>query len=147
MSIASVFLRALEFYEGIIVLTSNRVGTFDEAFQSRIRVALRYEPLTTQSRRAIWKNFFDMLADDDDEIRVDIPGLDRRLDELASHRMNGRQIRNILLTARQLALHRDESLGWGHLTQVLRLSDNFNKYLREVKGHSDEEWAKVQALR
>lgn len=130
-----------------MILTSNRVGTFDEAFQSRIRVALRYEPLTAQSRRQIWRNFFNMLADDDDEVRVDIPGLDRRLDELAAHRMNGRQIRNILLTARQLALHRQESLGWAHLMQVLRLSDDFNKYLTDVKGHSDEDWAKMQALR
>lgn len=35
-ALASVFLRVLEYYEGILILTSNRVGTFDEAFRSRI---------------------------------------------------------------------------------------------------------------
>jgi AAA+ superfamily predicted ATPase len=30
-SLASVFLRTLEYYNGILILTSNRVGTFDEA--------------------------------------------------------------------------------------------------------------------
>ncbi|KAH8655432.1 hypothetical protein BX600DRAFT_469621 [Xylariales sp. PMI_506] len=146
-SLVSVFLRALEFYDGIIFLTSNRVGTFDEAFQSRIRIALRYEPLALQSRRAIWKNFFEMLDEDDEEIRVNIRGMDQRLDELAAYKINGRQIRNVLLTARQLAVHRQERLEWDHLKQVLNLSDSFNKYLREVKGHSDEDWAKSQALR
>ena len=31
-ALVSVFLRVLEYYEGILVLTSNRIGTFDEAF-------------------------------------------------------------------------------------------------------------------
>jgi hypothetical protein len=146
-SLVSIFLRSLEFYEGIIFLTSNRVGTFDEAFQSRIRVALRYEPLSVQSRRMIWSNFFNMLLDDDQDVGVNIPSLERRLDDLAKYKINGRQIRNVLLTARQLALHRQENLEWSHLQQVLKLSDSFNKYLNEVKGHSDEDWAKSQALR
>lgn len=39
-ALVSVFLRALEYYEGILILTTNRVGTFDEAFKSRIQLAL-----------------------------------------------------------------------------------------------------------
>lgn len=142
-----MFLRVLEYYEGIMILTSNRVGTFDEAFQSRIRVALRYEPLSFQSRKAIWQNFFEMLVDDDKEIKVSIRGLDDRLEQLAGYKMNGRQIRNILLTARQLALHRRGSLEWKDLEQALILSDNFSKYLKDIKGVSDEAWAKSQSLR
>lgn len=41
----SVFLRILEYYEGILFLASNRVGVFSEAFKSRIHVALYYPPL------------------------------------------------------------------------------------------------------
>lgn len=130
-----------------MILTSNRVGTFDEAFQSRIRVALRYEPLTSNSRKAIWRNFFEMIEEDDEEIKVNIRGLEGRLDDLAGYKINGRQIRNVLLTARQLALYQKESLEWEHLSQVLKLSDNFNKYLKDIKGVSDEDWAKSQALR
>lgn len=40
-ALVSNFLRALEYYEGILILTTNRVGTFDEAFKSRIQLALR----------------------------------------------------------------------------------------------------------
>lgn len=42
----TVFLRVLEYYNGILFLTTNRVGTMDEAFKSRIHVSLYYPPLT-----------------------------------------------------------------------------------------------------
>ncbi|KAF9875578.1 hypothetical protein CkaCkLH20_06959 [Colletotrichum karsti] len=146
-SLVSIFLRVLEYYEGIIILTSNRVGTFDEAFQSRIRVALHYEPLTKKFRKAIWSNFFEMLTEDQDDINVDIRNMEGRLEELADYKMNGRQIRNIVLTARQLAMEEGESLEWKHLSQVLTLSRKFNEYLEKVKGHSNEDWAVSQQIR
>jgi SpoVK/Ycf46/Vps4 family AAA+-type ATPase len=49
-SLVSVFLRTLEYYDGILILTSNRVGTFDEAFKSRIQVALHYPNLDRVAR-------------------------------------------------------------------------------------------------
>ncbi|KAK3941752.1 P-loop containing nucleoside triphosphate hydrolase protein [Diplogelasinospora grovesii] len=35
-AITSIFLRHLEYYQGILLLTTNRLDSFDEAFQSRI---------------------------------------------------------------------------------------------------------------
>ncbi|KAI0117971.1 P-loop containing nucleoside triphosphate hydrolase protein [Nemania sp. FL0031] len=60
-ALVSVFLRVLEYYEGILILTSNRVGTFDEAFKSRILLSLHYDNLTPGQRTKIWKNFFSRL--------------------------------------------------------------------------------------
>ncbi|PNP60836.1 hypothetical protein FNYG_14456 [Fusarium nygamai] len=60
-ALVSVFLRVLEYYEGILILTSNRVGTFDEAFKSRIQLSLHYESLTKNQRRTIWENFLNRL--------------------------------------------------------------------------------------
>ncbi|KAK1727011.1 uncharacterized protein BDZ83DRAFT_613939 [Colletotrichum acutatum] len=145
-SLVSVFLRLLEYYEGILILTSNRVGSFDEAFKSRIQVAIHYDNLTKMSRKAIWQNFFDMIEESTDE-DANMPELERRLDQLASEEMNGRQIRNVLLTARQLAKHRKERLDWEHLSQVIKTSAAFNKYLRAVRGHTDEQWARGESLR
>ncbi len=51
-----VFLRVLEYYDGILIITSNRVGTIDEAFKSRIQLALQYERLQEWQRRLIWEN-------------------------------------------------------------------------------------------
>jgi hypothetical protein len=189
----TVFLRILEYYEGILILTSNRVGTFDEAFKSRIQVAIHYDKLTKRSRRQIWQNFFDMLEEtpplkrkggseavgsapsssssllrdkgrradaptarakaeegEDGELPEEPPNvaeLEHHVDELASEEMNGRQIRNAIVTARQLAKHRRERLGWSHLSQVIRTAAAFNRYLEKVRGHDDEQWAKAEMLR
>lgn len=53
-SLVSVFLRLTEYYQGILFLTTNRVETFDEAFQSRIHMGIRYENLTAKARKKIW---------------------------------------------------------------------------------------------
>ncbi|CAI7642308.1 unnamed protein product [Penicillium pancosmium] len=58
-ALVSVFLRVLEYYEGILILTSNRVGTFEEAFKSRIQLALHYKNLSVDQRQRIWWNFLD----------------------------------------------------------------------------------------
>lgn len=87
-----------------------------------------------------------MIEESEDE-DANMAELERRLDELASHEMNGRQIRNAVLTARQLAKHERERLDWKHLSQVMKTSADFNKYLTTVKGHSDDQWAREEMLR
>ncbi|TKA81491.1 hypothetical protein B0A49_00543 [Cryomyces minteri] len=144
-SLVSVFLRTLEYYDGILILTSNRVGTFDEAFESRIQVALYYPNLDKASRKKIWKNFFDMLEDDEEDVNLD--ELNRHMDELGDQEMNGRQIRNVLSTARQLALYQKETLGWEQLEQAIRTARDFNKYLRTLHGHTDDQYAREKELR
>jgi len=57
-----VFLRKLEYYEGILFLTTNRIAQFDEAILSRIHLLLRYEALTQVARRQVWRNFLSRAA-------------------------------------------------------------------------------------
>jgi ATP-dependent Clp protease ATP-binding subunit ClpA len=59
-----VFLRALDYFQGILFLTTNRVGHFDEAFMSRIHLSLGYEPLSNNAREKIWDNLFKKLQQD-----------------------------------------------------------------------------------
>lgn len=40
-------------------LTTNRVQTFDAAFQSRIHISLEYSELDKKSRKGIWQGFLD----------------------------------------------------------------------------------------
>lgn len=54
-ALVSVFLRVLEYYRGILFLTTNRVGSFDEAFKSRIHLSLHYPPLDRQSTIKVWE--------------------------------------------------------------------------------------------
>ena len=145
-SFVSVFLRILEYYDGILILTSNRVGTFDAAFRSRIQVPLHYANLTKSSRRKIWQNFLDMLEELEEE--VDIAELERHLDDLAEDDMNGRQIRNCVTTARGLATFRKQRLGWKHFQQAIQTASEFQRYLNDVhEGLTEDEIAREDQLR
>jgi len=144
-SLVSVFLRILEYYDGILILTSNRVGMFDEAFKSRIQVALHYEKLDRSSRRKIWQNFIDMLEEDEEDVNFD--EIKSHLDDLAAKDLNGRQIRNVLTTARQLAIFRNDRLDWEHLTQALSVSSDFSAYLKRMQGHTDDQRARDEHWR
>ncbi|KAI5367120.1 Putative AAA+ ATPase domain, ATPase, AAA-type, core [Septoria linicola] len=57
--LVSIFLRVLEYYEGIMFLTSNRTSSFDRAFESRIHISLQYKDLEAKARKAIWQTFLD----------------------------------------------------------------------------------------
>ncbi|KAF2794256.1 P-loop containing nucleoside triphosphate hydrolase protein [Melanomma pulvis-pyrius CBS 109.77] len=144
-SLVSVFLRMLEYYEGILILTSNRVGTFDEAFRSRIHIALHYDDLNPRSRKQIWNNFLERLEDTEEVENVN--EIKDRVDELAKHNLNGREIRNALSTARQLATHAGVRMKWEHLELAIKTANDFGSYLRDVHGHSDREWAREARTR
>jgi SpoVK/Ycf46/Vps4 family AAA+-type ATPase len=144
-ALVSVFLRALEYYEGILILTSNRVGTFDEAFKSRVQLAMHYPDLDNDGRFEIWNNLVGALKDEGEAINFDeIKG---KLNVLARHRLNGRQIRNTINTARQLAKYKKETLAYSHFDQAVDVANDFEKYLVDARGHTDEEWARSQGTR
>lgn len=96
-NLVAIFLRTLEYYQGILFLTTNRIGTFDEAFISRIDVPIYFPALTNEQRTRIWSTFFRKLEEErQDKIRVagDVKyyvGEDRDLLDLE---WNGREIRS-----------------------------------------------------
>ncbi|KAF3099631.1 hypothetical protein TWF102_002299 [Orbilia oligospora] len=147
-ALVSVFLRVLEYYDGILILTSNRVGTFDSAFKSRIQLALHYDSLTHQQRIKIWQGFIKRLEDVAyDDIDIDELSLDKNIKKLAKHNLNGRQIRNNITTARQLALYKKEQMNMSHLESVIEVSQKFENYLQKVKSGTDEDLARDEGLR
>ncbi|KAJ9658264.1 hypothetical protein H2198_003837 [Neophaeococcomyces mojaviensis] len=146
-ALVSVFLRVLEYYEGILVLTSNRVGTFDDAFRSRIQLALHYPTLSQFQRSRIWENFIDRLETFNDKC-VNIADLRYHLEDLSKEEMNGREIRNVITTARQYAEYMGTTLIYDHLKDVIEISGRFDKYLGELRGgFTDDELAKDEGIR
>ncbi|KAL4986817.1 P-loop containing nucleoside triphosphate hydrolase protein [Aspergillus falconensis] len=144
-ALVSVFLRVLEYYSGILVLTSNRIGTFDEAFKSRVQLTLHYPTLDEASRRRIWSNFVTRLNRTNPEAKAD--QILERLDELGTFKLNGREIRNSIRTAMLLAEFRGESLQYSHLQDVIDVSNEFEQYLCDTHGHSASESARFQRIR
>lgn len=109
--VKSVFLRVLECYSGILILTTNRVGDFDEAVKSRVHCALYYPPLDRRNTKKIWKMNLDLLQRQNESPDCNMPvRFDRKeiLEFADSHwkdgsRWNGRQIKNAFQTAVALA--------------------------------------------
>jgi len=133
--------------QGILILTSNRVGTFDQAFKSRIQLALHYENLKKPQRKKIWRNFFTRLRDLG-ETEVDYDDLSDHLDDLAEEEMNGRQIRNAITTARQLAQFDGKKFSYAQLQHVIGVAGKFEGYLKDVKqGYSDDQLARDDGIR
>lgn len=115
--LVSIFLRILEYYEGILFLTTNRVDNIDAAFQSRIHISMQYNELSTNSRRHVWNNFLNLSGKG--KGKHGFSG--EEMDKLAGHRMNGREIKNVLKTAQLLASKKGEGLGYGHVASVLAI--------------------------
>ncbi|KAK3389467.1 cation channel-like protein [Podospora didyma] len=93
-SLVSIFLRQLEYFQGILFLTTNRVETFDDAFQSRIHIALRYDNLDHRAKKAIFKIFIERVRVLE---KMDlIPFTEEDFNILARHELNGRQIKNTI---------------------------------------------------
>ncbi|KAI0466166.1 P-loop containing nucleoside triphosphate hydrolase protein [Xylaria cf. heliscus] len=147
--LVSVFLRALEYYRGVLFLTTNRVQTFDEAFTSRIHVALHYGALTDTDRERIWANGFERLEREaEGRVRVAVTAREYAWGSagVRSLRWNGREIRNALQTA--VALAETEALDDEadvvmvtdkHLRSVVRMSRGFKNFMRHRRPRDDDD--------
>ena len=52
----------LEYYDGIHFMTTNRQGSFDQAFRSRVHVSLHYAFPLPKTRLKLWQLHFDILV-------------------------------------------------------------------------------------
>jgi hypothetical protein len=94
----TVFLRTLEYFQGIMFLTSNRVEEFDPAFSSRIHLRIPFKDPGADVRSVIWKN---LLPRDWSE---------ETCRGLAQIRLNGREIKNLIRTSTLVAKYDKEPL-------------------------------------
>ncbi|CUS14986.1 unnamed protein product [Tuber aestivum] len=167
-SLVSVFLRVLEYYSGILFLTTNRVGMFDEAFKSRIHISLYYPPLDRKAYLAVWDMNLTRTQEGKKNIQVDrveILGYAKR--HYKELKWNGRQIRNAFQTAIALAefdakkaavkagvegaedmIHPPAKLTRQKFVKVAKASKDFDEYLKEVySGLNDADLAELEEVR
>ena len=120
LTLTIVFLRTLEYYSGILFLTTNRADVMDDAVKSRVQVSLQYPRLGLIETLAIFQTNLDRLMDIEFE-RSRItgePALEVKSDGILAfaaahyHRnegsvnnppWNGRQIRNAFQIAPSIA--------------------------------------------
>ncbi|KAI5919615.1 hypothetical protein F4810DRAFT_686268 [Camillea tinctor] len=160
-ALVSVFLRVLEYYEGILFLTSNRVGVFDEALKSRLHMALYYPPLKWKPTQRIWETHLKKLADSG-LIDLEHNEILDYAEEFFNEQMesnsgigpvwNGRQIRNAFQSAVALAGYKHQGtekieLKREHFSKVAKVSRQFNNYLWSIHCKSDADKAMTWGIR
>ncbi|PKS11796.1 hypothetical protein jhhlp_001089 [Lomentospora prolificans] len=113
--LVSIFLRELEYFRGIVFLTTNLYHTIDPAFRSRVNLHLLFKPLSAEARESIWKKFLErvphvrvagaepLLLEEGkekkwkDEAEANLAGKgisEEDLKELGRWNLNGREIKN-----------------------------------------------------
>ena len=158
-AVVSVFLRVLEYYSGILFLTTNRIGTIDEAFKSRIHLSLYYPPLDARQTRKIWEINLDIIKENRPHVELDkgeilewATTLWYEYDKKEKQQWNGRQIRNACQTIAALAEYDGKSDGNNkitedHLEAVKQASTDFDRYMWQLYGYDDAHRAKKDRLR
>jgi len=118
-AMVAVFLRLLEYYQGVMFLTTNRAKKLDPAFFSRIHMALHYLPLAEEARTNIWNNLLSIRG---------ITGID--VASLAKIDINGRQIKNCVGNAVALSKQDNIPVNQSHFDIAI---DTINKFEEVLK--------------
>ncbi|KAH8900595.1 P-loop containing nucleoside triphosphate hydrolase protein [Thozetella sp. PMI_491] len=119
-AIVAVFLRLVEYYRGLLFLTTNKIENFDPAFYNRIHAIIEYTPLGKEARINIWRNLLHNRKRG--SINLDASWDDQRdtiYSLLGDLDMNGRDIRNLIRAAYGVAQAKKVPLGVRHITRVL----------------------------
>ncbi|KAK0379909.1 hypothetical protein CLIM01_02702 [Colletotrichum limetticola] len=167
-AVTSVFLRTLEYYAGILFLTSNRVGAIDPAFKSRIQMSLSYNDLDLPVTLKIYEKFIKRAKEEQRSTRTQNFKIKEkeimsfaekhynRLELEGRYTWNGRQIRNAFQTAIALVEYQyiskeaDEpkpSLGKKQFKKVAKGFKEFDDYLINVNGATEADEARREGWR
>ncbi|KZF22636.1 hypothetical protein L228DRAFT_131240 [Xylona heveae TC161] len=117
--LVTVFLRKLEYYQGILFLTTNRMIQFDEAIMSRIHLTIKYEDLTREFRREIWEHSLSKAHTVQGPAVVKLD----ELQQLDNIRLNGREIKHLTSIAHALATVDGEPVSYKHLEKAAESSE------------------------
>ncbi|KAM0248303.1 hypothetical protein ACHAP5_003473 [Fusarium lateritium] len=164
-ALVSIFLRTLEYYPGILFLTTNRVGALDEALTSRVHVSIFFPYLNMQQTVDLFSMNLkrsEMIAEQR-ATRTKAPKLIIKHDEIkqfaedqfldrpsqSSPWWNGRQIRNAFQIATSLAYADSPDdvetpqrfLRRHHFEQVLKFIKDYEQYRLNLFQKTDNELA------
>lgn len=80
---------------------------------------------------------------------IDFDGLEDHIDQLAKYVLNGREIRNTLMTGRQLSRFQKKPVTYNTLKHVLEVTNRFDTYLKDElnEGLDDNQVARETGTR
>ncbi|KAF1807836.1 P-loop containing nucleoside triphosphate hydrolase protein [Eremomyces bilateralis CBS 781.70] len=113
--LVAVFLKHLEYFPGVMFLTSNRKDEFDDAAESRIHIRLQYEALDVDRQANIWKSHLKGSHVPEDWDLDVCRELARKYD------INGREIKNLVHVSTAICRQRNRKLSISDIEQVYAL--------------------------
>ncbi|KAL8957512.1 MAG: hypothetical protein Q9193_005236 [Seirophora villosa] len=126
-ALVSVLLRVLEYYEGILILTTNRVLSFDVAIQSRIHLGVMFHDLDEKQTRSIIEVHLAKQIH-----KLTVAELDVFAQLAAAAVLNGRQIRNVISSAEAMVNGRkSKQITWDDIKSVLNQTKEFQQSLQD----------------
>lgn len=116
-AVVGTFLRILEYYKGILFMTSNKGDVIDDAILSRGTAHIRYQYPNDEQRRRLWEIFIN-------QYKVEIIG-EELLDELVKEfqQIGGRDIKNIIRLAGTMSRKKKKKLDIEIVRHVSKFKD------------------------
>ncbi|KAK8124349.1 uncharacterized protein PG998_000108 [Apiospora kogelbergensis] len=157
--VVSAFLRKMEYFGGLLFLTTNRVGHIDDAFISRIHAIIGFQRFDASRRGIMWDNLLNKLTKERKGSITISNGAKRFLKgpKVLEIDWNGRQIRNALQTAIALAEYEAKNMEdydperiiveVHHFEEVMSLNEEFRRYLNSINARNEAERAKARSWR
>lgn len=128
-AMVGIFLRLLEYFNGVMFLTTNRVKNFDKAFHSRISLAINYNEMDDTVRRQVWTNLLTAA-----NISIGKNGVN--VDTLVKMPLNGRQIKNSIRLAQTIALAKNQNVDEALLLTMSKYAEEFVTSLGSAENYA-----------
>lgn len=112
----SFLLQKMEEYDGIVILASNFLQNFDEAFKRRIKFIIDFTLPDRERREEIWRSVFPAELPRDEDLDFDFLA--------RSFELSGSSIKNIAISAAFLAAEEGVPLGMIHLLLATQTEQN-----------------------
>ncbi|KAL2380542.1 hypothetical protein RJZ90_004516 [Blastomyces dermatitidis] len=115
--LVATFLHKLEYYDGVMFLTTNQPTGLDSAIRNRVHLTFHYSDLNNDARREVFAQYLT----NNTKLQVNIN--EQELDSLALVKLNGResQIKNHLSIACTLAAN-EGRLKFAHIQRALMVN-------------------------
>ncbi|KAL7921885.1 hypothetical protein ACQKWADRAFT_294720 [Trichoderma austrokoningii] len=146
--LVSIFLRELEYFRGIIFLTTNLYHTIDAAFRSRVSLHLLFQSLGREARETVWRKFLQRIPElknlgltQNEEMDEQISGEDVALDaplgeadiyELSLWQLNGREIKNAVRMVQSWCGHKGYAMTLDRLESGIKVTNPHASKEQEV---------------
>ncbi|KAI9750422.1 MAG: hypothetical protein M4579_006477 [Chaenotheca gracillima] len=121
-ALVSVILRTLEYYQGILFLTTNRVQRIDDAIANRIHLKVKYSSLSLGAKSQVWVSFLEKAI----TRRAAAIWSRQDLASLANDNLNAREIENVVSTAHALATEKGVQVSISELESVIEAGKEFD---------------------